>query len=117
MNIAISDGNFQRTVTVSGSFTIQGSVKEEKLFELKVCPGVCPGAFSKASTINFSRDTKQIVIQLCNGTELDQVADTRRTYRRSCDNVTSRGGFVSSGFSENKGLWGLLSLADSQNLP
>ena len=27
------------------------------------------------------------------------------------------GGFVSSGFSENKVLWGLLSLAGSQNLP
>ena len=102
-----------------GSFTkFREALKRKKLFELKVCPGVCPGAFSKASTIHFSHYTKQIVIQLCNGTELDQVVGTHRTYCHiRCDNVTSRGGFVSSGFSENKGLWRLLSLAGSQNLP
>ena len=66
-----------------GSFTIQRSAKEEKLSELKACPGVCPGAFNKASTIHFSHDMKQIAIQLCNGIELDQVVHTHRTYRRS----------------------------------
>ena len=38
-----------------------------------------------------------------------------------CDNVNRpkrrKGGFVFSGFSEDKGLWGLLSLAGSQDLP
>ena len=116
-----------------GSFTIQRSAKEEKLFELKACPGVCPGAFNKASTIHFSHDMKQIAIQLCNGIELDQVVHTHRTYRRrwtvdgsealytNSQVVTMlhrpKEVFVSSGFSEDIGLWGLLSLAGSQNLP